>query len=70
MQISKTPIHHHIGGRIVASTSTRAQDVFNPATGAATGSVALGNRADIDAAVAAAQAAFPAWADTPPIRRA
>ncbi len=70
MQISKTPIHHHIGGRIVAATSTRAQDVFNPATGAATGSVALGNRADVDAAVAAAQAAFPAWADTPPIRRA
>jgi len=70
MQMSKTPIHHYIGGRVVAPKSTRAQDVFNPATGAATGSVALANRADIDAAVAAAQSAFPAWADTPPIRRA
>ncbi|MGJ7511868.1 CoA-acylating methylmalonate-semialdehyde dehydrogenase [Variovorax sp. GT1P44] len=68
--MSKTPIHHYIGGRVAAPKSTRAQDVFNPATGAATGSVALANRADIDAAVAAAQAAFPAWADTPPIRRA
>ncbi|MDM0053331.1 CoA-acylating methylmalonate-semialdehyde dehydrogenase [Variovorax sp. J22R115] len=68
--MSKTPIHHYIGGRVVAPKSTRAQDVFNPATGAATGSVALANRADVDAAVAAAQAAFPAWADTPPIRRA
>jgi len=70
MQMSKTPIHHFVGGRIAAPRSSRAQDVFNPATGAATGSVALANRADVDAAVAAAQAAFPAWADTPPIRRA
>ncbi|GAA4338065.1 CoA-acylating methylmalonate-semialdehyde dehydrogenase [Variovorax defluvii] len=70
MQLSKTPIHHYIGGRIAAPQSARTQDVFNPATGAATGSVALANRADVDAAVAAAQAAFPAWADTPPIRRA
>jgi malonate-semialdehyde dehydrogenase (acetylating)/methylmalonate-semialdehyde dehydrogenase len=44
--------------------------VTNPATGAVTGRVALANRGDVDAAVAAAQAAFPAWADTPPIRRA
>ncbi len=70
MQMSKTPIHHYIGGRVVAPKSARNQDVFNPATGTATGSVALANRADVDAAVAAAQAAFPAWADTPPIRRA
>ncbi|WP_436411672.1 CoA-acylating methylmalonate-semialdehyde dehydrogenase [Variovorax ginsengisoli] len=70
MQMSKTPIHHFVGGRIAAPRSSRTQDVFNPATGAATGSVALANRADVDAAVAAAQAAFPAWADTPPIRRA
>jgi malonate-semialdehyde dehydrogenase (acetylating)/methylmalonate-semialdehyde dehydrogenase len=70
MQMSKTPIHHYIGGRVVAPNSDRAQDVFNPATGTATGSVALANRADVGAAVAAAQAAFPAWADTPPIRRA
>jgi malonate-semialdehyde dehydrogenase (acetylating)/methylmalonate-semialdehyde dehydrogenase len=63
-------IDHWIGGRVVAPNSDRAQDVFNPATGAATGRVALANRADVDAAVAAAQAAFPAWADTPPIRRA
>jgi malonate-semialdehyde dehydrogenase (acetylating)/methylmalonate-semialdehyde dehydrogenase len=70
MQMSKTPIHHYIGGRVVAPNSDRAQDVFNPATGTATGSVALANRADVDAAVATAQAAFPAWADTPPIRRA
>jgi len=70
MQMTKTPIHHYIGGRVAAPQSARAQDVFNPATGAVSGSVALANRADVDAAVAAARAAFPAWADTPPIRRA
>ncbi|MEJ8815716.1 CoA-acylating methylmalonate-semialdehyde dehydrogenase [Variovorax ureilyticus] len=68
--MSKTPIHHFIGGRVAAPNSSRSQDVFNPATGAATGTVALADRTDVDAAVAAARAAFPAWADTPPIRRA
>ena len=65
-----TPIGHYIQGARFAGASTRSQDVTNPATGAVTGRVALAHRADVDAAVAAAQAAFPAWADTPPIRRA
>ncbi|MGK6310155.1 CoA-acylating methylmalonate-semialdehyde dehydrogenase [Variovorax sp. DT-64] len=65
-----TPIAHFIGGRRAGGASERAQDVFNPATGAVTGRVSLAGRADVDAAVAAARAAFPAWADTPPIRRA
>src|SRR6202522_338498 len=65
-----TTIAHHIAGRRVGSTSPRRQDVFNPAIWLATGSVALANGADVDAAVAAALAAFPAWADTPPLRRA
>ncbi len=63
-------IDHYIGGRIVASTSGRTQDVFNPATGAVTSRVALASSAEVAAAVASAHAAFPAWADTPPIRRA
>ena len=63
-------IDHYIGGRVVAGTSGRTQDVYNPATGTVTGRVALANKAEVAAAVAAAQAAFPAWADTPPIRRA
>jgi malonate-semialdehyde dehydrogenase (acetylating)/methylmalonate-semialdehyde dehydrogenase len=63
-------IDHYIGGQIVAGTSGRAQDVFEPATGRVTGRVALADRAAVDAAVAAAKAAFPAWAEVPPIRRA
>jgi malonate-semialdehyde dehydrogenase (acetylating)/methylmalonate-semialdehyde dehydrogenase len=65
-----TTVANYIAGRRVGSTSQRRQDVFNPATGAVTGSVALANGADVDAAVAAALAAFPAWSETPPLRRA
>jgi len=68
--MSTANIDHYIGGRVVASTSGRAQDVFNPATGSVTGRVAMASRSDVDKAVAAAHAAFPAWADTPPLRRA
>jgi len=63
-------IHNHIGGKLVPATSGRAQDVFNPATGAVTGRVDLSSATDVATAVAAAQAAFPAWAELPPIRRA
>ncbi|WP_372824416.1 CoA-acylating methylmalonate-semialdehyde dehydrogenase [Polaromonas sp.] len=63
-------IAHHIGGINAPGRSTRSQDVFNPATGAVTGRAALANAAEVGAAVAAGVAAFPAWADTPPIRRA
>ena len=68
--MTATSIAHYISGQPVPGTSTRAQDVFNPATGAVTGRVRLANVQDVDQAVAAAQAAFPAWADTPPLRRA
>jgi len=65
-----TEIAQYIRGARTAGTSTRTQPVYNPATGAVARQVRLGNAADVNAAVAAAQAAFPAWADTPPIRRA
>ena len=65
-----TTIAHFISGQKVSGSSPRAQDVFNPATGAVTGRVNLANTQDVDQAVASAQAAFPAWADTPPLRRA
>jgi len=65
-----TTIPHVINGMATTGTSTRRQNVTNPATGAVTGSVCLANSADVDAAVAAAKAAFPAWSNTPPLRRA
>ena len=63
-------IDHFIAGRVANGNSGRSQDVTNPATGAVTGRVALANRSEVDQAVAAAKAAFPSWADQPPLRRA
>jgi malonate-semialdehyde dehydrogenase (acetylating)/methylmalonate-semialdehyde dehydrogenase len=70
MSLKPATIAHYVNGHTVAGGSARQQAVFNPATGAVTGQVALANAADVHSAVAAAKAAFPAWADTPPIRRA
>src|SRR5688572_32480082 len=64
-----TEVGHHIAGRPVAGTSGRRQAVYNPSTGAVARQVALASVDEVNAAVAAAKAAFPAWADTPPIRR-
>jgi malonate-semialdehyde dehydrogenase (acetylating)/methylmalonate-semialdehyde dehydrogenase len=61
---------HYIGGERRASSSGRQQAVYNPATGAVARQVHLASADEVNAAVAAAQAAFPAWAETPPIRRA
>ena len=59
-----------INGRRVETASGRVAEVFNPATGEAIRQVALAGEADVDAAVAAARAALPAWRDTTPLRRA
>jgi malonate-semialdehyde dehydrogenase (acetylating) / methylmalonate-semialdehyde dehydrogenase len=65
-----TEVAQYIQGVRTAGTSSRTQAVYNPATGQVARQVRLGNAADVDAAVASANAAFPKWADTPPIRRA
>ena len=60
---------HFIGGTVVAGGG-RWNDVFEPATGAVTARVPLASRAETEMAIAAAAAAFPGWAQTPPLRRA
>ncbi len=61
---------HFIQGAHAPAPAGATQAVFNPATGEASGQVALATASEVDAAVAAAQKAFPAWAETPAIRRA
>ena len=63
-------IGHFIAGRPTAGTSGRYGDVFNPALGEVTARVALASAAEVDRAVGIAAAAWPAWAATPPLRRA
>ncbi|WP_020592408.1 CoA-acylating methylmalonate-semialdehyde dehydrogenase [Kiloniella laminariae] len=65
-----TEIAHYMNGEFVAGTSGRNQPIFNPATGTSEKTVALASVGEVDAAVAAAKAAWPAWSKTPPLRRA
>ncbi len=57
-------VSHWIGGHLVAGTSGREGPVFDPATGQLTRHVDFASVAEVDAAVAAAKAAFPAWRAT------
>jgi malonate-semialdehyde dehydrogenase (acetylating) / methylmalonate-semialdehyde dehydrogenase len=63
-------INHYIGGRVVEGTSGRHGKVYNPALGELVRRVAFADESELDAAVSAASQAFPAWAATPPLRRA
>ena len=63
-------VGHFINGRQIVGTGSRRQAVYNPAMGAVAREVALASVEDVHAAVAAARAALPTWADKPPIRRA
>jgi malonate-semialdehyde dehydrogenase (acetylating)/methylmalonate-semialdehyde dehydrogenase len=63
-------VHHWVNGEIMAGVSGRFGDVYNPATGKVQAKVALATSAEVDRAVAAAAAAFPAWSAQPVLRRA
>ncbi|MBV9859628.1 MAG: aldehyde dehydrogenase family protein, partial [Alphaproteobacteria bacterium] len=67
---SMSDIQHYIGGAGVPGSGGRWGEVFNPATGECTGRVPFATAEQIDRAVAAAAAAFPGWAATPPLTRA
>ena len=62
-------VPHWIGGRTVRGTGGQL-DVFNPATGEVARRVSLATADEVRTAVASARGAWPAWADTPPVRRA
>ncbi len=63
-------IGHWIGGKSTEGRSGRFADVWNPAEGEVQAKVALASASEIDQAVATAAEAFPAWAATPPLKRA
>ena len=63
-------ITHFINGEHIDTQSGRYADVYNPALGQPVARVALGTTDDVNAAVAAASAAFPSWSATPPLTRA
>ncbi len=62
-------IGNYINGEIVGPAAGRFLDNIDPATGRAYSRVPASDAADIDQAVAAAKAAFPAWSHTPAEKR-
>src|SRR4249920_3306683 len=69
-RIPMREIGHFIGGKTVAGSSGRSGDVFDPNTGEVQAKVAFASKADMEHAIANAEAAQPAWAATNPQRRA
>ncbi|BAW21263.1 MULTISPECIES: CoA-acylating methylmalonate-semialdehyde dehydrogenase [Pseudomonas] len=62
-------VQHLIHGELVCK-GERTADVFNPSTGQAVRKVELASRATVQEAIDSAKAAFPAWRNTPPAKRA
>ncbi|QQE76306.1 CoA-acylating methylmalonate-semialdehyde dehydrogenase [Brevibacillus composti] len=63
-------LKNYIAGEWVESASDRYEDIPNPATGDLLSRVPLSTKEDVDKAVQAAKAAFPAWSKTPAVDRA
>jgi len=63
-------IEHFVGGKLVGGASGRTGPVYNPATGEIAARVPLASKEETAWAIAAARAAFPAWAATSPLQRA
>ncbi|MCI0384685.1 gamma-aminobutyraldehyde dehydrogenase [Streptomyces sp. CNQ085] len=59
-------LRNHIDGEFQDAAGGRTTEVVNPATGEAYATAPLSAAADVDAAMAAAEAAFPAWRDATP----
>ncbi|MFG1491586.1 aldehyde dehydrogenase family protein, partial [Oceanospirillum sp. HFRX-1_2] len=62
-------IGHLINGQIVQDAE-RSQPVYNPSTGEISKQVGLASKATVEEAIATAQAAYPSWRQTPPLKRA
>ena len=62
-------VGHLINGEIL-NDSKRSQDIFNPSTGTVSKQVCMASSETVLSAIAAAEKAFPAWRNTPAIKRA
>ena len=62
-------VGHFINGTDV-NDDNRPEPITNPATGKVTRHVAMASKETVESAIAAAEAAFPLWRDTPPAKRA
>ena len=58
-------LKNYINGNLVNSTSSRKMEVISPLDGNLLSTVPMSNETDLNNAVTAAKAAFPAWSKTP-----
>jgi betaine-aldehyde dehydrogenase/aminobutyraldehyde dehydrogenase len=68
--ITPATLQMFVDGRLLDAADGETEAVLNPATGEEIAQVQKGSARDVDTAVAAAEAAFEGWADTPPAQRA
>lgn len=64
------PCPAYIGGEWQSQSGLTASPIYNPSTGEVIAECPMGGAAEVDAAVQAAAAAFPAWRETPAVERA
>jgi betaine-aldehyde dehydrogenase len=69
MSTSPELLTNVIGGKNIASSATQTRPVINPATEEVLAEMPISSAGDVDAAIDAAQHAFPAWSETPPAER-
>src|SRR5687768_3310296 len=70
MKTSLLPCPLLINGEWRTPDGIDASPVYNPSTGDVIAECPVGGKAEVDAAVSAAHAAFPEWRETPPVERA
>ena len=58
-------VAHWVNGSTFTGSPVGKSDIFNPATGKVQGQLLLGSTGDLEAAIASATAAFPAWSNRP-----
>jgi malonate-semialdehyde dehydrogenase (acetylating)/methylmalonate-semialdehyde dehydrogenase len=62
-------VRNFVGGRWEERDGQAIEPVYDPATGQVIAETPLSSREDVDRAVKAAEAAFPAWSTTPVVKR-
>ncbi|MDC0404139.1 CoA-acylating methylmalonate-semialdehyde dehydrogenase [Porticoccaceae bacterium] len=67
--MSNKTVGHLINGKILVDSGAQ-QPLYNPASGAVTGTVVLAQPATVELAIETAEAAYPSWRTTPPLKRA
>lgn len=70
MNSSHYTLGQYIHGKIQTNSSAQRRTIMNPATGQPIGEVEFSGTTELEAAIASAQQAFPAWSATPSLKRA